>query len=277
MTTAPRRAMNDGHEIPAIGFGTWPLDNTTGAETIGLAIAAGYRLIDTAARYGNEAAVGRAVRSSDVPRAELFVTTKLPGADHGHDTATKAFEASLGRLGLDYVDLYLIHWPLPRVGKFVDTWCGLIELRERGLTRSIGVSNFTPTHLQEVIDDTGVVPAVNQVELHPALAQSDLRAFHREHAIITESWSPLGQGGALLREPVLAQLAAAHDVTPAQVVLRWHIELGALPIPKSADPRRMAANLDVFGFDLSADELAAISDLDVGRRLGGDPDHHEEF
>jgi 2,5-diketo-D-gluconate reductase A len=277
VSTAPRRALNDGHEIPALGFGTWPLDDAQAEKSIGVAIAAGYRLLDSAARYGNERGVGRAVRSSAVPRDELFVTTKLAGADHGRDQAIAALEASLGRLGLDYVDLYLIHWPLPRVGRYVDAWRGLIELRERGLARSIGVSNFTDEHVLTLIEETDVVPAVNQVELHPAFAQADLRMFDRDHGIVTESWSPLGQGGPLLRQPAIRGIAAAHGVTPAQVVLRWHVDVGAVPIPKSGDPERMASNLDVFGFDLSADELAALAALDSGRRLGGDPTTHEEF
>jgi 2,5-diketo-D-gluconate reductase A len=277
VSTAPLLELNDGRQIPALGLGTWPLNDSAVERAIGVAVAAGYRLIDSAASYGNERGVGRAVRSSDVSREELFVTTKLPGRDHGFDSAIRSLEGSLDRLGLDYVDLYLIHWPMPTVGKYVEAWRGLVELRNRGLARSIGVSNFTPGHLQAVIDDSGVTPAVNQVELHPPLAQSALRRFHQDHGIITESWSPLGQGNRLLRDRTLGVIADAHGVTPAQVVLRWDVEIGAVPIPKSADPGRIVSNLDVFGFELTADELTSIDGLDVGGRQGADPDSNEEF
>lgn len=274
---APTLELNDDRRIPALGFGTYPLQGAEATDVVGRAIETGYRLFDTAQQYGNEDAVGRAIRESDVPRAELFVTTKLAGAEHGHESALRACEGSLVRLGLEYIDLLQIHWPLPRIDKYVDSWRAFIELRERGLVRSIGVSNFTAEQIERLIGETGVVPAVNQVELHPYFPQGAQRAYNQTHAIVTQSWSPLGRKTALLDSAVLAEIAEHHGVTAAQVVLRWHVELGAVPIPKSADPDRMTANLDVFGFDLAAGEVDAIATLDTGQRIGGDPDIHEEF
>lgn len=271
------RELNDGHSMPAIGFGTWRLSGDDGVTAIGTALQCGYRMIDTAVRYENEGAVGRAVSESGLPRESLFVTTKLPGDDHGYDAAMRSCEGSLERLGLQYVDLYLIHWPLPRVDKYVETWRAFIALREQGLVRSIGVSNFTETHIDRLIGDTGVVPAVNQIEMHPLFAQSRQRAYDSEHGIVTQSWTPLGRKSDLLDSPVLEEIAEAHSVTVGQVVLRWHVEMGAVPLPKSQRSDRIATNLDIHDFVLSTDELAAIDTLDRGQRIGGDPDTHEEF
>lgn len=265
--------LNDGRDIPKIGFGTYRV----GRDETATAIAAGYRLLDTALNYRNESEVGRAILESGMPRRELFVTTKLPGRHHGYDETTASLSESLGNLGLDYVDLYLIHWPLPRQDRYVESWKAMIDAREAGLARSIGVSNFTIAQLTRLIDQTGVVPAVNQVEMHPYFPQDELRAFHAEQGIRTESWSPLGRGSDLLESEVVARVAAAHGVTPAQAVLRWHIELGSIPIPRSRDAARQAQNLDVLGFELAEDEVAALSALSRGRLWGGDPDLHEEF
>jgi 2,5-diketo-D-gluconate reductase A len=275
--TIPDLQLNDGTTLPAIGLGTYNLRGPEGVESIANGIASGYRLLDTALNYKNEAEVGEAVRGSGLDRRELFVATKLPGRHHGYDETLASFEESRTNLGLDYVDLYLIHWPLPRVGKYLDSWKAMIELRDRGDIRSIGVSNFTPRLLQELIDETGVAPAVNQVELHPYFPQGPLRAFHAQHGIVTESWSPLARKRDVASEPVVQEIAAAHSVTPMQAVLRWHIQLGALPIPKSADAERQRTNLDVFGFTLTDDEVAAISGLEDDRIWGADPETHEEF
>ena len=277
MNVVPPTELNDGRSMPALGFGTWQLRGDEGAAAIRTALEAGYRMLDTAARYENERDVGRAIAESGLPRENLFVTTKLPGDDHGYDSTLRACEHSLRRLGLEFVDLYLIHWPLPRVDKYVDTWRAFVTLRDQGLARSIGVSNFTGAHIDRIIRATDVVPVVNQIEMHPLLPQADQRAYDREHGIVTQSWSPLGRKSDLLREPVLAEIAGAHNVSVGQVVLRWHVEMGAVPLPKSAHADRIAANLDVFSFQLTADELEAIGTLDRDHRIGGDPDTHEEF
>lgn len=274
---APTIELSDGHRMPALGFGTWPLTGDDGTDAVRNALDTGYRLLDTAARYLNEDAVGRAIADGPTPRGDIFLTSKLRGDDHGYDAALRACEESLQRLGSDYLDLYLIHWPLPRLDKYVDSWRALVELRERGLVRSIGVSNFTGGHIDRIVDATGVPPVVNQIELHPLFPQSEQRAYDSAHGIVTQSWSPLGRGSDLLGSDVLAGIAAAHGVSVAQVVLRWHHELGAVPIPKSGDAARMRENLDVFGFTLGDDDHAAIARLDTGRRVGGDPDVHEEF
>ena len=274
---APAYALRDGNTIPAIGLGTYGLDDQAGIDAITAGIADGYRLIDTAFNYGNEEAVGEAIRRTDVDRSDLVIATKLPGKHHGFDETIASFEQSRSRLDLDWVDLYLIHWPLPRLGKYVESWRAMISLREKGLVRSIGVSNFTPEMLTRLIDGTGIVPVVNQVELHPYFPQEELRAFHDEHDIRTVSWSPLAKRTELLQEPVVAEVAAAHGVTPAQAVLRWHVELEAVPIPKSSDAARRRENLDVFGFSLTTEEVDAISALSRGRIWGGDPETHEEF
>ena len=277
--TTPTYELNDGHSIPAIGFGTYPLRGTDAVAAVLSAIEVGYRLIDTAVNYENEASVGEALRQCRVPREELFVTSKLPGRHHSYDEAIGSVEGSLDRLGLDHLDLHLIHWPNPSVGLYVDAWRALVELRERGLVRSIGVSNFTRAHLDRIIADTGVVPAVNQVELHPAFPQTEMRATHQRLGVLTEAWSPLGKRAAPYDAPAVASPAERLGVTPAQVILRWHVEIGSLPIPKSATASRQAENLDVFGFSLTADEVAAITALGQsdGRLFGGDPDVHEEM
>ncbi|MFB4274251.1 aldo/keto reductase [Nonomuraea sp. MTCD27] len=267
----------DGRPMPRLGLGTWPMDDEEARPAVTHAVSLGYRLIDTAASYGNERGVGAAVADAPVAREELFVTTKLRGSQHGYDAALRGFEESRARLGLDYVDLYLIHWPLPGRDLYADTWRAFVHLREQGLARSIGVSNFTPAQIERVADETGVWPAVNQVELHPGFPQRDVRAWHAEHDIVTESWSPLGAGRKLLDEPAVRDLAAAHGRTPAQVVLRWHAQLGAVPIPKSANPERMRQNFEVFDFSLSPEDMARLDTLDGAGRLGGDPDTHVEL
>jgi diketogulonate reductase-like aldo/keto reductase len=276
VSSIPTHTLNDGTTIPALGLGTWPMDDTQAEQAVRDALELGYRLVDTATNYRNETGVGRGVAGGSVPREEIVVTTKLPGRHHGYDETLASFEESRARLGLDYVDLYLIHWPLPRVDKYVDSWKAMIRLREEGLVRSIGVSNFTVEHIERLEKETGVLPSVNQIELHPFFPQDELRAFHAGKGIVTESWSPLGRGTALLDDPAVVTAAEAHGVTPGQVVLRWHIQLGALPIPKSADPERQRLNLDVLGFELSPAQMAAIADR-PHRRVGGDPETHEEF
>ncbi|MCY1039798.1 aldo/keto reductase [Corallococcus sp. bb12-1] len=276
MTSAPARLLNDGHRIPQLGFGTWPLDDDEASVAVESALKAGYRLIDTASRYGNETGVGRGLRAAGLPRAEVFVTTKLRGQDHGFDATLRAFDASARRLGLDGVDLYLIHWPLPAKQLYVDTWRAFIRLRDEGRVRSIGVSNFQPHHLQKLVDETGVVPSVNQVELHPDLAQPVLVADSEKRGIVLEAWSPLGRGGDVLKNDAIVRMAKKHGRSPAQVILRWHVERGVIAIPKSKDPERMRQNLDIFDFTLDAEDLAALQKLDRGHRMGGDPDTNTE-
>ena len=279
MTTAPTHTLNDGTSIPAIGFGTYPLTGEDGIRAMVSAVEAGYRLLDTAVNYGNEAEVGEAIRRSGIARDDLVVQSKVPGRDHAFDKAVASVEGTLERLGIDQLDVALIHWPNPSVGLYVDAYRALVECRERGLVRSVGVSNFTEKHLTEIIHATGVVPVVNQVELHPLFPQEQLRAVHDRLGIRTESWSPLGKRNAPFGADPVAAAAEAHGVTPAQAILRWQVQLGALPLPKSADPERQRANLDVFGFELDDAEMAAISALgrEDGRLFGGDPDTHEEM
>lgn len=276
MISIPLHTLNDGTTIPAIGLGTWPMDDTQAERAVVEALELGYRLVDTATNYRNESGVGRGIARSGVPREEVVVTTKLPGRHHGYEETLASFEESRARLGLDYVDLYLVHWPLPRVDRYVDSWKAMIKLREDGLVRSVGVSNFTAEHIERLGKETGVLPSVNQIELHPLFPQAELRAFHADRGIVTESWSPLGRGTDLLDDSVVGTVAEEHGVTPGQVVLRWHVQLGAVPIPKSGDPGRRRANLDVFGFELSPAQMTAIADR-AHRRLGGDPEVHEEF
>ncbi|MFF5882610.1 aldo/keto reductase [Streptomyces sp. NPDC012589] len=276
MSDIPSHTLNNGTTIPALGLGTWPMDDAEAERAVTTALETGYRLIDTAANYRNETGVGRAVARAGVPREEIVVTTKLPGRHHGYEETLASFEESRARLGLEYVDLYLIHWPLPRVDRYVDSWRAMIDLRERGLVRSIGVSNFTADHIGRLERETGVLPSVNQIELHPYFPQEDLRAHHAAKGVLTESWSPLGRGSKLLDDLAVAAVAEAHGVTPAQAVLRWHVQLGALPVPKSSDPARQRANLDVFGFALDDAQMRTLSDR-AHRRIGGDPEVHEEF
>lgn len=271
MSTVPTVELNNGVTIPQLGFGVFqvPDDETTAA--VNGALEAGYRSIDTAAVYGNEAGVGRALAESGIAREELFVTTKLWNADQGYDATLAAFDASLAKLGLDHVDLYLIHWPTPARDLYADTWRALEKLLADGRIRAAGVSNFQPAHLRRLREESSLVPAVNQIELHPGLQQSELRAVHAEFGIATEAWSPLAQG-ALLDDEVLVSLAGRHGRTPAQVVLRWHLQLGNVVIPKSVTPARIRQNIDVFDFELSAADMDAIAGLDRGMRTGPDPD-----
>jgi 2,5-diketo-D-gluconate reductase A len=237
------------------------------------AFDAGYRHVDTAQMYGNEEGVGRALAGSGLGRDEVFVTTKVANDSHGHDEAVRALDESLERLGTDHVDLYLIHWPRPSADRYVETWKGLEKVVADGRARAIGVSNFTTRHLQRLLAETDTVPAVNQVELHPHLQQAELREYHEHNGIATEAWSPIGQGGDLLSEPTITELAQRYGRTPAQVVLRWHVQLGTIVFPKSVRPERMRENIDVFGFELGDDDMAEIAALNTGVRLGPDPDH----
>ena len=267
----PKIPLRGDVEIPQLGFGVFQVPPEDTAEATTLALQAGYRHIDTAAAYGNEAAVGQAVRAAGLDRSEVFITTKCFNDDHGHQQAHKAFKASLDRLEVDYVDLYLIHWPVPSKDKYVETWQAFTELQAEGVVRSIGVSNFQPAHLRRIIDETGVTPAINQVELHPLLQQPGLRREHAELGIVTEAWSPLAQG-AVLDDPVITEIAETHSKTAGQVVIRWHLQLGNVVIPKSVTPERIEQNFDVFDFHLSEREMAAIEELDAGERTGPDPD-----
>lgn len=270
---APIVTLNDGNGIPAVGFGVFKIPPADTEQAVGAALQAGYRHIDTAAMYNNERETGRAVAASGVPREELFLVTKLWNADQGYDSTLTAFETSMDRLGgylQEYLDLYLIHWPRPQANKFVDTFKAFAHLRDQGRIRSIGVSNFEPEHLKVLIDATGIVPAVNQVELHPRFPQTELREVHARLGIATEAWAPLGQG-SLLTHPSVTAVAERCGRTPAQVLIRWHLQLGNIVIPKSVNPTRIASNFDVFDFELSAADMASISSLDDGNRLGPDP------
>jgi 2,5-diketo-D-gluconate reductase A len=271
-THVPAVRLNDGAEIPQFGFGVFQIPAEETVTAVRTALDAGYRHIDTAQMYGNEAEVGRAIAESGVPREEIFVTTKLNNDGHGYDAALGALDESLRKLGFDHVDLFLIHWPRPQEGRYVETWTALEKLKADGKARSIGVSNFTIEHLDRLAERTGTVPAVNQIELHPQFPQAALRAYHAEHGITTEAWSPIGQGGDLLEDGRLRALADEHGRSPAQIVLRWHIQLGNIVFPKSVTPSRIAENIDVFDFALSDQDMAAIGGLDTGSRQGPDPD-----
>ena len=267
----PRIDLRGGVAIPQLGLGVWQVPADATPTVVGHALQTGYRHIDTAAAYRNETGVGEAIRASGLPRDELFITTKVWNAAHGYDEAKAAAAKSLERLRLDHVDLLLIHWPVPSRDRYVDTWRALIDLCEEGLTRAIGVSNFQPAHLRRIIDETGVTPAVNQIELHPYLQQHDLRALHADLGIVTESWSPLGQG-AILKDPVVMEIAERVGRTPGQIIIRWHLQHGLVLFPKSATRARIDENFDVFGFDLSDADIEALDGLDRGKRFGPEPD-----
>jgi len=272
MTTVPRLTFNDGHTIPQLGFGVYRVDPDETERIVSDALEVGYRHIDTAALYGNEYGVGRAIEASGIPRDELFITTKLWNSDQGEQQTRDAFDLSLEKLGLDRVDLYLIHWPAPSRDLFVETWQTFEQFRESGRATSIGVSNFRIQDLDRLAADTGTVPAINQIELHPLFSQVPLREYDAAHGILTESWGPLGHAAVdIFGEPAIASAAAAHGVSPAQVIIRWHLQHGLVVIPKSNNRDRMAQNFDVFGFELSADELAAIDALNRDQRVGADP------
>lgn len=253
--------LNDGHFIPTIGFGTWPLSDAEAERAVAFALDVGYRLIDTASIYGNERGIGRGVRASGVSREEIVITSKLDGDDQGYESTFRAFDASCLRLGVATIDLYLIHWPLPERGLYVDSWRAMVELQRDGVARSIGVSNFNERQIEDIIAATGVAPSVNQIELHPYGQQRWLRGFHEGKRIVTEAYSPLGRG-EVLSDATIVSIAKKHERTPAQIVLRWCMQLGLVAIPKSATPQRIRENIDVFAFELDAEDLAAIAALD---------------
>jgi 2,5-diketo-D-gluconate reductase A len=272
MPQVPSLTFNNGVQIPQLGFGVFQVPPEEVIEPVLTALEAGYRLIDTAAMYGNEEGVGKAIAQSGVPRDELFVTTKLNNPDHGYDAALKAFDTSMSKLGIDVLDLYLIHWPLPKRNDYVETWKAFEKLYADGRVRSIGVSNFATGHLRRLAAETDVKPVANQIELHPGLPQLELRAYHAEHEILTEAWSPIGQGQGLLEDPTIAAIAGRVDRSPAQVVLRWHIQHGNVAIPKSVTPSRIEENIAVFDFELSDEDMAALTDLSGAGRIGPDPE-----
>lgn len=271
MTDQTHIALNDGTRIPQVGLGVWQTPNDEAAPAVKAALSAGYRHVDTAAVYENEEGVGEGIRQSGIDRSEIYLTTKLWNTEQGYDQTLKAFDASLKRLGTDYVDLYLIHWPSAHRGLFVDTWKAFVKLKEEGRAKSIGVSNFYPEHIEKIIAETGVTPVINQIELHPDFQQREARAFHEKHGIATQSWSPLGQG-KLLGHSAIADIAAKLGRTPAQVIIRWHIDNGLVVIPKSVTPSRISENFKVFDFKLSAEDLDTLNGLDdAGARIGPDP------
>ena len=271
--------LNDGTTLPKVGLGTYSLWGFAGVEAMSSALESGYRLLDSAVNYENEGAVGKAVRMSGIPREEIRVASKLPGRHHKKASVVRTIEESLLRTGLDYLDLYLIHWPNPKQGLYLEAWEGMIEARDRGLVKSIGVSNFLPEYLDHLIEKTGVTPSVNQVELHPYFNQAEQRAADKERGILTQAWTPIGKGTNLLEEAVITQIARELARSPAQIVLRWHLQLGVLPIPKSATPARQAENLAVLDFDLTEQQMAAITALtrENGRIFGADPASREEM
>ncbi|MEA2296951.1 MAG: 2,5-diketo-D-gluconate reductase [Solirubrobacteraceae bacterium] len=267
----PTVTLRDGVEIPQLGLGVFQVPPEDTAENVAVALEAGYRHIDTARAYRNEAGVGDAVRASGLERDDVFITTKCFNDDHGYDSAKAALRRSLETLGMDRVDLYLIHWPVPSQDRYVETWKAMIEDQQEGLARSIGVSNFQPAHLARIIDETGVTPSVNQIELHPLLQQAALRREHADRGIVTEAWSPLAQG-RVLDDPAITEIASAHGKTAGQVVIRWHLQLGNVVFPKSVTPERIEQNVDVFDFELTPEQMDAINALDAGERIGPDPD-----
>jgi 2,5-diketo-D-gluconate reductase A len=268
----PQTTLNNGVDMPVFGFGVFQVAPDEVEAPVRVAIDSGYRLIDTASGYSNEQGVGRAVRDSGVAREQLFITTKLKNSDHGYDQALKAFDVSLAQLGLDYVDLYLIHWPVPAKDLYVETWRAFENIYKEGRARSIGVSNFTVAHLSRLIDETGTVPAVNQVELHPRFVQALLREFHQRHGIATEAWAPIGQGKGLLEDETVTAMAQVYGRSPAQVVLRWHLQIGDISIPKSANPERIRSNIEIFDFELSPQDVDRLGALRPQERIGPDPD-----
>ena len=265
---------NDGNSIPQLGYGVWQIEDNGAADAVGTALEAGYRHIDTASIYGNEVGVGRGIAASSVPREDIFLTTKLWNSDQGSEKAITALDASLERLGTDYVDLYLIHWAMPQQGTYLESWRALIELKKQGKVRSIGVSNFPQAQLREIIADTSVTPAIHQIELHPYFSQEDMRAVHSEFGIATEAWSPLGQGGEILKDPVIVEIAGKHGISPAQAVLAWHLAKGIVAIPKSVTPARIAENFAAANVTLDAADIAAIDGLTrKDGRIGPDPEN----
>ena len=278
-TDTTNYTLNDGTLLPAIGFGTYPLTGEEGVAAITSALEAGYRYLDTAVNYDNEGEVGEALRRSGLPRQDVRIATKIPGRFHAKDLALQSLRESADRLGVESIDVGLIHWPNPSRGLFTEAWAALVQAQREGLVTTVGVSNFTEAHLAQVIDATGVTPAVNQIELHPYFPQEQMRAVHERLGIRTQAWSPLGKRQAPFDEPPVAEAARVHGVTPGQVILRWHLQLGSMPLPKSATPERQRANLDVHGFELTDEQMKAISGLGRpdGRLFGGDPDTHEEM
>ncbi|MFC7341526.1 aldo/keto reductase [Saccharopolyspora griseoalba] len=272
MTQVPNITLNTGASIPQLGYGVFQVPADEVVDPVRSALDAGYRSIDTAKVYGNEEGVGKAIAESGISREDLFITTKLWNDDQGYDSTLKAFDDSLARLGLDYVDLYLIHWPVPGKDLYVDTWKAFQEIHKSGRAKAIGVSNFQIHHLRRLFEETDVVPALNQIELHPNLPQAELRAFHAEHDIATEAWSPLGRNNGLLDSETITNLSEKYGKTPAQIVLRWHIQLGNVTIPKSVTPSRIEDNISIFDFELAEDDMAAITALETGERVGPHPD-----
>jgi 2,5-diketo-D-gluconate reductase A len=270
--TVPTQPLANGAQIPRLGLGTWPMSDAEAERAVAEAVSIGYRLVDTAYKYGNEKGVGRGLRASGVAREDLFVTSKLNGEWHGREAVREAFQDSISRLGLDYLDLYLIHWPMPWQDRYVDAFLGLTDLLAEGRVRAIGLSNFKPAHIDRILAATDVTPDVNQIQLDPTLTREAARAYHQAHGIVTQSWGPIGHGGELLAQPAVTEIADRHGRTPAQIVLRWHLELGLVPIPKTSSPERMKSNIDVFDFALAPAEVAALSALDRGEDAATDSD-----
>lgn len=277
--SVPELEMNDGLLVPALGFGTYKLNGSAGVTSIVSALRSGYRLLDSAFKYENEGAVGKAVRESGIPREDLLITSKIPGLRHSYDEAMYTIEESLYRAGLDYYDFYLIHWPNPSQDLYVEAWKALIEARRQGMVRSIGLSNFLPEHIERLMNETGVAPSVNQIEMHPYFPQQEQRQWHENHDIITQSWSPLGRANSVLEEPPVVSAAEKYGKTVGQVILRWHVQSGAVQIPKASSKMRQVENLSIFDFELAKDEMDAITCLGRpdGRRKDQHPAYYEEY